>query len=140
MSKKSGGPVAKLVEKNKRNAMNFRMGTNKPITSRSSSSYHEKAEAFKVHKERIHGFQHGRFINEGGYNPAPPVTYDKDGEHIVTFRGDGLPDDSLGGFKAPKTNAERAAEDKRAPIKSEVREGWKPQRYVTKWMRARGIC
>lgn len=132
---KTGRAVAKLVEKDKRRATTLALGAHRAVVTRTRASYHDKREAFEVHKRLIHGYHHGTFVNEGGITPCPPVTYDAKGNHVVTFRGDGLPDDSLGGIKAPKTMAERAAEDKRRPLKDEMIEGWKPARYAPKFMR-----
>lgn len=132
---KTGRAVAKLVEKDKRRAIGVALGTQRAVITRTRSSYHDKREAFEVHKRLIHGFRHGNFVNEGGVNPCPPVTYDAKGQHIVTFRGDGLPDDSLVAIKPAKTMAERAAEDKRRPLKDEMIEGWMPARYEPRFMR-----
>ncbi len=116
---KTGRAVAKLVEKSKRNMVTFRLGSHRAIITRSNSTHHEKVVAFEAHR---------RLIRDHFINPCPPVTFDAKGNHIVTFRGDGLPDDSLTGIKAPKTAAERAGADKRAPLKGEMVEGWKPRR------------
>lgn len=138
---KTGRAVAKLVEKDKRRAMKARLGGQSALITRTRSSYHDKVLALETHKHLIHGFTHGRLVNAGGINLGCRVTdLSKDGsKRGVTFRGDGLPDDSLGETKAPKSNAERAKEDKRPRLATEWREGFKPQRYVTKWQRARGL-
>ena len=122
MSKRGGGAVAKLSEKRKRMGTNHALGTIRALMTRppaKSSTYADKRNVYE---------QHARAIMDG-YNPGA----------AETFRGDGLPDDSLDAVKPPKTNAERAKEDKRPPIKAEAREGWRPQPYKTKWMLARGL-
>lgn len=138
---KTGRAVAKLTEKSKQRAMKHKLGTHNAIVARTRSTYAEKVVAFELHKQSIHGFHKGSIHNEGGRNPCPRVTYTKrEGDDTaVTFRGDGLPCDALESARAPKSNAERAKEDKRQSIKSEAREGWKPERYRTKWMIARGL-
>lgn len=113
---KTGATVAKLMEKSKRNAMAQRMGTNKPMISRVASTYHEKLVALRDHQASI----------AGGFNPSA----------AETFHGDGLPDEVIVGSKnwigarVAKTTAERAAEDKRPPLKSEMVEGWTPKAFV----------
>jgi hypothetical protein len=125
----NGGAITKLQDKAKRNAMAKRMGTIKPILTRTKTPFADKAMAFAEHKRAIHGHMvNGVMVDEGGRNPPP----------AMTFWGDGLPDEVIPGsknwshVKAAKTNAERAAADKRNPIKSEVRDGWKPQSYSIK--------
>lgn len=123
---KTGRAVAKLQLKSKANAMKFRMGTHKPIITRTTTPFHEKALAFRDHVRAIHGLVvHGVVVDEGGRNPPP----------ADTFRGDGLPDDSLAAIKPPKSMKERADADKRRPLKDEMVEGWKPQRYEPRFAR-----
>lgn len=117
---KTGGAVAKLAEKGKRNAIAKRLGTFRAVITRTNSTHHEKVVAYEAHR---------RLIRDHFINPCPPVTYDAKGKHIVTFRGDGLPDDSLGAVKAPKTMAERAEADDRKPLKSEWKAGWRPGKF-----------
>lgn len=126
---KTGRAVAKLLEKSKRNATNRALGTTRGVITRTKSTFAEKAVAFEAHR---------RLIQDHAINLGPRVTYTKrtGDDTATTFRGDGLPEEVT---RVAKTNAERAAEDKRAPIKDEVRTGWKPQRYVNKWMAARGL-
>jgi len=126
---KTGQAVAKLLEKSKRNATNRALGTTRGVLTRTKSNYAEKAVAFEAHR---------RLIQDHYINLGPRVTYiKKSGDDVATtFRGDGLPEEVT---RTAKTNAERAKEDKRASIKSEARDDWKPQRYVNKWMAARGL-
>lgn len=126
---KTGGWCKKLVEKSKRNATTRALGSKRAVVTRSNSTHHEKRVALEAHR---------RLIQNHAINLGPRVTYLKrQGDEVATtFRGDGLPDEVT---STAKTNAERAAEDKRAPIKDESREGWKPQRFQTKWMAARGL-
>jgi hypothetical protein len=113
---KTGGTIAKLAEKSKRNAMAKRMGTHKPTISRVTSTYHDKLVALRAHQETI----------AGGFNPGP----------AECFRGDGLPDEVIAGsknwegVKPPKSMAQRAEEDKRKPLRDEMRDGWKPEAWV----------
>jgi hypothetical protein len=129
MSKRTGGAVAKLSDKRKRMGTAQALGTIRAVVTRTNSTFHEKRVALEHHKW---------LIQEHAINLGCRVTNTKkDGsEQAVVFRGDGLPEEVT---RKVKTNAERAKEDKRAPIKSEVREGWKPERYRTKWMLARGL-
>jgi hypothetical protein len=118
---KTGGAVTKLQDKAKRNAMRVRMGTFKPIISRNTSPFHDKRIAYIVHQRTVCGVISAR---SGEYVQEPRAIAPAE-----TFYGDGLPDDSLDGFKVPKTNAERAAADKRPPLNDEMVEGWKPQAW-----------
>lgn len=129
MSKRTGGAVSKLSDKRKRMGTNQALGTIRAVVTRTNSTYNEKRVALEAHR---------RLIVEHAINLGPRVTYTKKtgDDTATTFRGDGLPEEVT---RVAKTNAERAAEDKRAPIRDEVREGWKPQRYVNKWMAARGL-
>ena len=114
MGSKSGGAVAKLAEKSKRNAVKFKLGSIKPMISRTKTPFHEKAIAYEAHRKLI----------ALGINPAP------------IFEGTGLPDEVV---RVPKTNQERADADKRRPLKDEMVQGWKPGRYLTKRQRALGL-
>jgi hypothetical protein len=105
---KTGGAVAKLEEKSKRNAVRFKLGTIKPMISRTKAPFHEKLVAYDAHRKLI----------ANGINPAP------------VFEGTGLPDEVV---KVPKTNAERAEADKRAPLKDEMVAGWKPRPFGKRW-------
>src|SRR6478752_4396688 len=113
---KTGGAVQKLRDKSNHKATALRMGTHKPIIARTMTPYAEKTTAYREHVERI--------LN--GSNPSA----------VETFRGDGLPDEVISGsknwaeVKPPKTNAERAKEDKRNRLKDEMVPGWRPSRYV----------
>jgi hypothetical protein len=134
MSKKTGAPVAKLREIAKRKAMAFRMGTIKPIITRTASTYHEKRIAYDAHRRAIHGTYNvkGVMVERGGRNPIA----------AETFHGDGLPSEGYvlnaeGKFethapKAPKTAAERAKADKRNSIASESRATFKPRPFGAK--------
>ncbi|WP_454627747.1 hypothetical protein [Bradyrhizobium cenepequi] len=88
--------------------------TFEPLLNRTSSTHHEKAVALKAQKDLLHGFRHGRFVNKGGVRI------------IAIVDGTGVPDEVI---KAPKTNAERAAADKRPPLKDVMVQGWKPRPY-----------
>lgn len=78
----SSGPVAKLLEKAKRNALKHRMGAHRALTARNSSTFAEKQQAFLKHQRAIHGWVHnGVVIQEGGINPGR------------VFAGTGLPDE-----------------------------------------------
>lgn len=121
---KTGGAVTKLQDKAKRNAMHFRMGRHRPVIVRTKTQFADKQVALLEHKRAIHGLVviHGDreiVLDHGGRNPGP----------AECFAGDGLPDDSLGALKAPKSNQERAEADKRNSIKSEVCEGWRPRPF-----------
>ena len=123
MGKRNGGAVAKLTDKLKHRAMRAHLGTHKSILTRvgTKATHHEKALAFLQHQRAIHGLVvNGVQVLEGGRNPGP------------VFEGTGVPDELP---KRIKTTAERAADDKRRPLKDEMVEGWKPARYEPKFMR-----
>jgi len=119
---KNGGAITKLQDKAKRNVLARKMGTIKPLVTRTASTFSEKRVALIEHRERI----------ERGSNPAA----------AECFRGDGLPDEVIPGSKnwvsakPPKSNQERAAEDKRNSLRSEWREGFRVQRFERKMNRS----
>jgi hypothetical protein len=121
---KTGGWCKKLMDKSKSNASHLKLGRQRALIARppaKASTYHDKLVALEAHKRAIHGLViRGVVVEEGGRNPAP----------AECFAGDGLPDDSLAATKPPKTNAERAKADKRNPLKHEMRNGWKPERFT----------
>lgn len=106
---KTGGAVQKLQDKAQRNAARFKMGSFKPVISRTKTPFAEKQVVYEQFASAI----------AAGFNPGP----------AECFRGDGLPDDSLSAIKAPKTNQERADADKRQPLKGEMVEGWRPRAF-----------
>lgn len=125
---KTGNAVAKLAEKSKRNAINKRLGTYRAVITRSSSTYHEKVVAFEAHR---------RLIVDHAINLGCRVTdLDKEGKKQgVTFRGDGLPDDSIQAVKVAKVltaeelaKAEEKAKAKAERYRAEMRDDWKPRR------------
>jgi hypothetical protein len=83
-----------------------------PLLTRTATPHAEKAEALKHQKVLMHGMRHGNFVNNGGVVLA------------ALFEGTGLPTEEL---KAPKTNAERAAEDKRIALP--MKPTWAPKPY-----------
>lgn len=106
---KTGGWCKKLMDKSRANATNNKLGRQRAIITRNKSPYADKRVVFNEHAKAI----------QGGHNPGP----------AETFRGDGLPDDSLAALKPPKTNAERAEQDKRAPLDDEMRSDWVARPY-----------
>jgi hypothetical protein len=102
----------KLEAKQKRFKQRLNGNTFQPLLNRSQTPHAEKAVAFKHQQALIHGSAHGKYVNDGGVIIA------------AIFEGDGVPSEE---FKAPKTNAERAAEDKRSalPMKAD----WAPKPY-----------
>lgn len=125
---KTGGWARKLMDKDRASAVKFRLGTHRAVVTRTTSPHHDKVVAFEAHR---------RLIVDHAINLGCRVTdLDKDGKKQgVTFRGDGLPDDSLDAVKAPKvlTEKELAAAEKKAVEKAqqyraEMRADWKPRR------------
>lgn len=124
---KAGGAVQKLQLKAQQRSVRLSKGTFKPLIARIDATHHEKAIAYRAHQEMI----------ENGINPGPVDDYAlvvklsaKTGKPMkakLMRVHSGVPDEVT---RTPKTNAERAAADKRAPIKSEMRDGWKPQPYA----------
>lgn len=94
--------------------------TFEPLLNRTSSTHAEKAVALKTQQDLMNGFRHGKFVNKGGLRIAALV------------EGTGVPDEVM---KAPKSNAERAADDKRAPLKGMMVAGWKPKKFGGKMKR-----
>lgn len=118
---KTGGAVQKLSLKMQQRSTRLHKGTFKPLIARIDATYHEKVVAMKVHREMIHGREIVRRDGTidhvgGGINPT------------AVFEGTGLPDEVT--VKAPKTNQERAAADKRNSLKSEWRDGFRPQAWA----------
>ena len=139
---KTGGWCRKLTDKMKANATHEKLGRQRAVITRNVSTFAEKRDVFEAHKRAIHGIErNGKVIQEGGRNPGPIWTYIKKtgNEKAVTFRGDGLPDDSLCALRPPKTNAERAAEDTRRPLKDEMRPGFASQVWKRQPKAAEGI-
>lgn len=62
----SQGWCAKGIEKEKQRRIKRNGNTHKGVMARSSSTFAEKAQAFKAYKDLMHGFRHGNFVNEGG--------------------------------------------------------------------------
>lgn len=118
---KTGGAVQKLAEKTKRNGVRFKMGSFKPLLGRTKSAFSDKQVSLADHKRAIFGVISRR---TGEWLQLPRMI-----GPVETFKGDGLPDDSLATAKAPKTMQERALEDKRNPLKGEMVEGWKPRPF-----------
>lgn len=83
-----------------------------PLLARAQTPHHEKVVALRHQKILMHGMRQGNFVNNGGMVVS------------AIFDGSGLPDEVI---KPPKTNAERAAEDKRAPLP--MKAGWAPKPY-----------
>lgn len=102
----------KLEAKGKRFKTRQHGNTFQPLLNRTQTPHAEKAVAFAHQKALIHGSAHGKYINNGGVIIA------------ALFEGDGVPDEV---FKAPKTNAERAAEDKRSALP--MKANWAPKPY-----------
>ena len=130
---KTGGWFKKLRDKQRKQATETKLGKQRAVITRVASTHADKRVSFEAHKRSIHGLEvHGRVVDSGGRNPQPVLTNIKrDGSvKAVCFHGDGLVDDSLSTLKAPKTNAERAAADKRNSIASEAKPEWKPRGFA----------
>jgi hypothetical protein len=119
---KTGGWAKKLTDKSRANATKLKLGGQRATITRTKATHHEKRVAFEAHR---------RLVVDHAINLGCRVTdLSKSGKKRgVTFRGDGLPDDSHSALRTPPTNAERAEADDRKPIKSECFDGWKPARF-----------
>ena len=119
---KTGGWCKKLMDKQRANATNHKLGRTRALITRTKSTYDEKRIALKEHNALI----------ASGVNPGCSLTYisKTEDKRDVIFHGDGLPNE---GYHArTPTTPPKPKQDTRNSIKSEAVKSWRPRPFGAK--------
>lgn len=127
----SQGWCAKQIDRDKAKRIKRNGNTFKGVMARSSSTFAEKAQAFKAYKDLMHGFRHGNFVNEGGVR-------------WVGRDGKGLPsegyDDAKFDVAVVRARDEKVTAKRVAKVTSKVAMVVQAAPQVAKWSRRGGFA